>query len=674
MRIVAGLMRPEAGADSAKGGLGAGRYGWIAVVALSLLYLSLATHDPVSVLANASDDDQWNYLRALSLAKGHWLGRYSQLTLMKGPGYPFFLAANFLIGAPVTLTQALFHIAASLLFARAIFSLAGSQLLGAAVFFLLLFHPAALPTRLIRDDIYLDQALLYFAALIHALFLAHSQRRRILWAFGAGLALAWLWVTREEGVWILPPTAVVIGARLWKDRSYLKSTGVLAGVMAVALALISVVNFAAYRTWSIVDLQGRSYANAVNALQSVRVGEPIPYTPVPAKVRAQVYEISPTFATLKPYFESYGRVWTKPGCAVYPSTCGDYAGGWFVWAFRDAVASTGHYASASDAAAFYDRIAGEVQTACRTGRLVCRKGLVAFMPSMTSQQWATVPAKVKLMAEMLLGQTDTPHAGDSEGDPWQLDAMWRFEGLPRRTRAAAERTRSLSGWFYGPRAPWIQLRCPGAGSAQVTPVAQLTSTDLSVHFGDARAQDRRFSIKTVPDPACAIQLAGAGPQDPKLSYTALLAHRDQKFGGGQIYIDSFGADEGGAASDAAVYRVIDVLARLLKAVTPVLAVGAAVAWLVHLVQIARGAVPMDGFLVVLHALWLGIACRAAILILIDLSAFPGIVPTYVAALIPLTAVALLMTLSLPFRPPAAKLNAQLRATNQPLRKPLPALP
>jgi hypothetical protein len=631
--------------------MGARRYTWIVVLALSVLYLSLATHAPVSVLANASDDDQWAYLRALSLAKGHWFGRYSQLTLMKGPGYPLFLAGNFLIGVPVTLTQALFHIAASLLFARAVFGLAGSRLLGGAVFLLLLFHPAALPVRLIRDDIYLDQALLYFGALIHALFLARTPRRRNLWAVGAGLALAWLWVTREEGVWVLPPTALMFAARLWKDRACLKAAGILAGAMAAALALISVVNFAAYRTWSIVDFRGRAYTGAVNALQSVRVGEAIAYTPVPAKVRARIYEVSPAFATLRPFFESYGRVWTKPGCAVYPSTCGDYAGGWFVWALRDAVASTGHYGSARDAAAFYDRIAREVRTACGTGRLVCRGGLVAFMPSMTSEQWATVPAKVRTMAGMLLGQADTPHAADSEGDPWQLQAMWRFAGLPRRTMAKAEQTRSLSGWYYGPSAPWIQLRCPaGAGGAGVTPIAQLNSTDLAVHFGDDRATDRRFSIQSLPDPACAIQIAGAGPQGAMLSYAALLARRGQEFGGGRIYIDSFGASEaGGAASDAAIYRVIDALARLLKLVTPILAIGAVAAWLVHLVQIVRRGVQMDGFLVVVYALWLGIAARAAILILVDLSAFPGIVLTYVAALIPLTAAALLMTVWLPFR-------------------------
>ena len=107
----------------------------------------------------------------------------------------------------------------------------------------------------------------------------------------------------------------------------------------VALLALAACNFAAYRTWAIVDFKGGGYSRAVNALQSVRTGPPVAYVPVPAKVRARVYTASPTFASLRPYLEGpNGEVYRHVSCEVYATTCGDYAGGWFIWALRDAAA------------------------------------------------------------------------------------------------------------------------------------------------------------------------------------------------------------------------------------------------------------------------------------------------------------------------------------------------
>ncbi|HEX4181826.1 MAG TPA: hypothetical protein VHY34_01050 [Caulobacteraceae bacterium] len=622
------------------------RLAGILALILALVYFCLATHAPVGLMAYAAHDDGWFFERAHALTSGHWLGQFSQMTLIKGPGYSFFLAANHVLGLPATVTQALLYITACLVFSRAVYKLCGSALLGFGVLALSLFHPAVIPVRLIRDDIYVSQGLLYFGCLIQALFVSRNDRSRGLWALGAGLCFAWLWVTREEGVWVVPATVVLFGARLWRERSYLKPGLVFAASIGVAMCSISILNFAMYRTFSIVDFKSRSYSQAVGALQSVRVGAPVPYVPVPAKVRTQIYAVSPAFRSLQPYFDVYGRVWTESGCQVYPSTCGDYAGGWFVWAFRDAVAAAGHYRTERDAAAFYDQITREVQAACRNGRLTCERSLIAYLPPMTMDQWRQGPSKIRAMIELLLSQPPLPEAPGSAGASQELGVMWRFEGLPRRT--SSDNERSLSGWYYGASNTWLQLRCGSGADSWVIPVGQLASQDLVAHFKSTDAAQRRFAITLPPDVDCGVQAKGAGPQDAVLSYAGLTANPNRQFAGANLVVDGIG----GGPEDELVrltHRSIAFLAKVYKAILPVLGVCALVAYLAHLVQLARGTRKIDGFWIVLHALWLAIDCRAAILILVDMSAFPGIVPIYAAALAPLVVSALLMTVYLPFQ-------------------------
>src|SRR5262249_44423804 len=225
-----------------------------------------------------------------------------------------------------------------------------------------------------------------------------ASRFQLLWAIAAGLSLAWLWLTREEGVWIVPAVAILCLVRLWQDRRRALPLLLLATSATLAGALVASANFIAYHTVAIVDFKDGAFSNALRALQGVQVGEPQAYVPVPGKVRDQLYDASPSFAALKPYFDEVGRDYMRWGCQVYPGTCGDYAGGWFVWALGDAVAWAGHYGTPGDAAAFYDQLTSEVRSACRSGRLHCGSGLVAYMPAVTASQWQQLPAKLRQLA------------------------------------------------------------------------------------------------------------------------------------------------------------------------------------------------------------------------------------------------------------------------------------
>jgi hypothetical protein len=624
------------------------RHGRLIVLLASLLYVCLSTHLPVSVFASTRHDDAWYYEHAAALVAGQWLGQFSQMTLMKGPGYSFFLALNFLLGLPVILSQALLYILACTLFAQAIFRLSHAANLSLATFLLMLWHPAIFPVRLIRDDIYAAQTLIFLACVIHVLLLPLTSRFQHWWAIAGGLSLAWLWLTREEGVWILPAIAILCAVRLWQERSRLPALLLFAGSAGVAAAIVASGNFIAYRTLAIVDFKGSAYSNAVSALQSVRVGEPVAYVPVPGKVRDQIYAASPSFAALKPYFEDVGKGYMQTGCKVYPSTCGDYAGGWFIWAFRDAVAWAGHYRTPQDAAQFYDQLTAEVRSACRSGELQCTSGLVAYMPPVTEPQWQQVPAKLGQLVSLLLSQSLAPAAPQSSGSAAQLKAMWAFEGFPRRTRAPSDPT-GFSGSFYAKSDLWLQLRCSGGTENWAVPIRHLASPDIATHFNDATATGRRFSVELPIDATCGLQLAGAGPNDISLSHEQLLAG----YGGviapdTQLHIDSFDDAPPNVAERYARW-VVEKLSTFFGFCMPALAAAAGLSYVAHLILLKRGALRADNYWLLTHMLWLLVLSRVTILLLVDLSSFPAFNNKYLSASFPLLCSALLLTLYLPFR-------------------------
>ena len=174
--------------------------------------------------------------------------------------------------------------------------------------FLILWNPALFHIRAVRDEIYPAQTLLFLAALTYALFCAARAKQAALTGAIAGLSLGWLSLTREETIWMMPGAAVLIsGAALitWmRPRSPRPPTiAVLSTLCAFGLAMgiFRFVNLTAYGSFAGVDSQESNFVGAMQALQNVRVGKPIPYLPVSRPARLKIYEISPAFASLKKY-------------------------------------------------------------------------------------------------------------------------------------------------------------------------------------------------------------------------------------------------------------------------------------------------------------------------------------------------------------------------------------
>lgn len=358
-------------------------------VVSALLYIVLCTHVPVAISPAAIHDDGSYIDGGRNIASGLWLGRYCQYTLMKGPGYPLFLAAAALSGLNVVTAQAILYSLSVYLLAFLTLRLFRSLLLSCAVFEAALWNFGADTDRIMREGIYQSQFLVCFSLILLA-FLTAGWRRYSLLAVSA-LFFGWMWITREEGVTLVPVFALLFIYFSWRVhwsaaglRRFLVPVALFSCLAAVPALTVSAINSRVYQTFAVVDIKG-SFQHALEALESINASDKLPLVPISRDVREQAYKVSPAFASLRELFDDPGspaiRPWKEFGCGVRPKTCGDFVLGWFMWALRDAAFIEGHYTNTADTSSFYRRISVEIDRACRSGSLGCSNSRLPFLPT-----------------------------------------------------------------------------------------------------------------------------------------------------------------------------------------------------------------------------------------------------------------------------------------------------
>jgi hypothetical protein len=393
-----------------------GRWTAVGGFALVAIKLWLVSGQTIYAIGPAGHDDRLFLEQASSLLSGRWLGTYSQFTLMKGPAYSFFIAAVFLLGVPLFAAQHLLYAGSCWLVVRALRPLAPNRWLRVAIFAVLLFNPITFDgprmMRVARQDLLPSEALILVAGFTALLARHGGPKRRLLpWAAVTGAALPAFWLTREEGVWLLPCLFLLwaaAAAAVWLERkpdrlARLAVLALPAFGWAAGLGIVSAINYEYYGLFTTCEFRREEFKSAYGALVRVLPAEPRPGVVVPRETRQRIYAVSPAFAELRPYFEGPGgEGWaaTSSGSTHLPASEHEIGGGWFDWALRDAVISTGHIKSGADAMAFYSRLAHEVNGACDRGLLRAGPERSGLQPQIHAGDlgriWTSAKAAIRL--------------------------------------------------------------------------------------------------------------------------------------------------------------------------------------------------------------------------------------------------------------------------------------
>ncbi len=621
---------------------------WLYPGGMILLYIFVVTHTPISILAIAAHDDGLFMSLGRHLAEGRWLGSFSQFTLMKGPGYPAFLAANNWLGTPVSFAHAVFHCAAVTFFVFVAHRFIRSLFLSGLLFTLLLWQPVSLTSDLLhvrRERLYFDQLLVFLAAFAWALFGARYVGQRLLFAALGGASFGWFWLTREEGVAVTPGLAILLGAAAIQSyrEKRLASLGALLvvaiGVFASTQVAFRAGNWMAYGSFVGVDFKETNFQRALQALHSVRSGGTKRYVAMTHATRQHVNAVSPTFASTDSYFKGPGRGWEQFGCAIHSSTCGEIGAGHFVWALRDVAERRGHFSSPAAASTFFGRLADEVKAACSKGLLECVSQPFAEMPPVTWHQLAQgLGENFQRMVKLLLIPRLGEEPASSDGNEVELEAFLRFLNYPRHTKSqdvAGLFTVWISGWYYRSGADWLSLSVVSAdGSAANAQLKRKKSPDIATHFADNLAAFQRYTINVECNDQCVLRAeAPDGSRVERRFVDLASAPLGIRVGAGTLYVDR------AVSAGEEQYRVIraDAVAAHLRLLTlrsykylfiPVLLLGA-LAFVAATLFSWRTAVGNVCYVMALTA-WVIAFTHAVLLLLIAATSFPALNVHYMA--------------------------------------------
>jgi hypothetical protein len=379
-------------------------------LAIAALHLWLVAGLPVCLLPAPVDDAL--YLRSADhIAAGDWLGRYDNRTLARGAFYPVFVALASHAGVPIRVAQSALYLAAGALLLWAVRPWPGPRWTRVATFGAFAFNPMLYDSdllRVAREGVYVP-----LTVLVLALCAASLRERdvafavRALWAAALGGALGALWLTREEGPWILP--VLVCGAlalaatrrgRPEMRRALARDVAALGIAASVAVACIQLVcwqNYRHYGTWTAVEFRQAAFARGYGALLRIDPAERIPYVPITRAALSQAAIAGPATAQIAMVIGS-GRKdgYVRFGCEYHHiEPCdGEFRGGWFMFAVRDAAAIAGHYPSAVEAERFWNELADEVDAACEAGRLSCGPPRRGFAPPLAPGDLTAIAANV----------------------------------------------------------------------------------------------------------------------------------------------------------------------------------------------------------------------------------------------------------------------------------------
>ena len=332
----------------------------VAALFLLALYMVLVADLPTALPASAYDDDLF-IKQALSIKKGLWLGEnYNQFTLIKGPFHSVQLAvAGFLGVSPAFWLRCLYALAALLFCSLSL--PAAADWMRVSAFACLLFDPWLTSTygglRLLREATYIPFEIL---ALTSSLF-AFDQLRRadcsqqlLNWKTGgsfatSGFFFGLLVITREARIvvfLIAGITIILLGLSLLRQRFASKKSWLHLGTLIVVFVALLSAPLSAVRLangyhygYSISnEFEDGGFKGFYQDLISVKLpGDSYkPWIPINQSALDKLRHLAPD-TTLARTISHLNPGWKEPGCGLRPDACGEYAGGWLMWAWRSAV-------------------------------------------------------------------------------------------------------------------------------------------------------------------------------------------------------------------------------------------------------------------------------------------------------------------------------------------------
>jgi len=325
---------------------------------------------------------------AKSILESNWLGEYNEYTLIKGPVYSLFLALCNLLNLPYLTGLGVLYSLATVYFVLVLKKIFHNKVLLLIIYAFILFSPSMFSVEY-TTNVYRNAIIPPFVIFVFASFFSFYLNRfsnnssYLKSAIASGVALLLFWYVREDSIWILPYVIGVIVVTVisialnrkkiisFKKKFLISIVPVL--VLIIGTNLLCFTNYIYYGLYDTSDYKSSNYAKVVKEIRAIEQDESFPYVWVNHSTIEKLYEVSPTFATIKPQMEAqYTSTWQLWGTG---KDDGEIEKDYIFWALRDAVAAAGYYRDAKVTNRFYGEILNEINLAYEQGRLQKAAGI-----------------------------------------------------------------------------------------------------------------------------------------------------------------------------------------------------------------------------------------------------------------------------------------------------------
>ena len=372
----------------------------IFIVIVSLIRLALTANIPIVGWGSQISDDKLMLNMAVDIRAGNWLGDYTSDILVKGPSFPFLLALINFFGLSYINVMNIIYILSCAFFLYTIKDLFKTKKALAIIYLLLIFNPVSYACwtlqRIYRNGITLSQVLIIIGSMFALYQRRDMQAKKILpFAIIGGLALASLWLTREDGIWILPfvliVTLIVMACIVFKNKRINLNKNSISKVLIallpivilfVSLHTVRIINYNSYGIYAYNEINDGYFGKVIKTMYSIKTDEDIQYVTVTKNKIKLMCENSETLKKVEPKLEKVMSGWDmfdrNPGD-------GQVEDGWFWWALKNTVEDEGYYKDAKTSNEFYKNVYNELQNAIKEGKL--KTGI--SMPATLMSPWKT---------------------------------------------------------------------------------------------------------------------------------------------------------------------------------------------------------------------------------------------------------------------------------------------
>lgn len=427
-------------------------YFWIIVGLAILIKLIFTVNLPLNARDPLGADEYLMMEQAEQLAAGNYLGPYNYLTLVKGIGFPVFLAFSYKIGIPLLALYGIFYAVVCLIALIPMRRVIKNKPLQLLAFLMLLFCPATLDggVQLIyRNMLIIPQSVLLVSALMMMYYHASDDKKGklVLWSLMASFAWVFMWHTREDSIWSVPLlvvawlAALVVILKTIKSKLSVKKIFnklVLGRIAIISLPfvllfassqMISLINYQNYGIYTTNQLNKSNYTKAVMAMMRVKPEKEVERVEITRETLQRLYQVSPSLMTLEEFIENDYK--NKNGLVMAGDDNGEINEDLITWELLGAANAVGYYKDAQTAENFWLDVYNEINQAIVDGKLETRP----ILPSRSLIPW---PGKSDSFAKLMesIGSLYM-RAAKYENTTVNLDKAVIDESIIRRYEAIA---------------------------------------------------------------------------------------------------------------------------------------------------------------------------------------------------------------------------------------------